>query len=349
MNKEKSISHTSTTKLAFTFLPSLILRSLYFTGRMVKILLLLLALTLLLFYGLTFIPDASSYEFTQFLLELESGFRAFYTPYLNKLNLPEVNGQSIPQIVTIVTIFLLSWLAGVLTRSLGHYADALSFKKSFNQWKKRPTPKKNKEEPSAGNEDLKKIVGDGKMGRQELLDLFGQVQRNLEAMKKDLTFVSIDVIDSTSMKEGEDTTDVELDFKRYNQLLKDSFKRNGYLKAAWTPDGVMSCFETADKAVTAARQILYDLKAFNKNDRTIKSEFTVRCGINSGKVAYDDNSPLENLCDHVLDIAGHFQKHGLPNVICISKHTYERMSYSSAFKNADKKIDGIEMYINKYY
>ncbi len=345
MSNRKKTSDASAIRLLFTFFPSVLLRTLYLMGEVLRFGLLLLFSALLIFYAVRFVPHGTSYEYVRFVLDLESQFRAFYNHYLAMMNLPKVSSHGVSQLALILGVLFVRMVISMFTLRARNYADYLAFRETFKQWLNKSRGPKDKDEVASLEEKLKRFVESGKKGRQDLLDLFGELQRNLEAMKKDLTFLSIDVIDSTGMKEGEDTPAIELDFRRYNQLLKKAFQRHGYLKAVWTPDGVMSCFETADEAVRAARQILHDLKDFNRKEKTIKRDFSIRCGINSGKVAYDENMPLEILCDHVLDVAGHFQKNGLPNTICISKHAYERLSERGGFKPADRKIDNLEMYI----
>ena len=96
-----------------------------------------------------------------------------------------------------------------------------------------------------------------------LLKVMAEAKRQLESMGRDLAFLSIDVVDSTKMKIGEDKTFIEHDFHEYKNLVDGKLRSNGSLKAAWTPDGVMACFPTIDAALKAAKDVIGGLDAFN--------------------------------------------------------------------------------------
>ena len=91
-------------------------------------------------------------------------------------------------------------------------------------------------------------LGSGK-NRQELLKDFAHIKKELEKIGRDLAFLSIDVVDSTGMKQGEDPETVEFDFLEYHNFVEAKFKDHGFIKASWTPDGVMACFNTIEEAV----------------------------------------------------------------------------------------------------
>jgi hypothetical protein len=45
--------------------------------------------------------------------------------------------------------------------------------------------------------------------------------------------------------------------------------------------------------------------------KLIKTDFSVRCGVNAGFVYFDETTPLE--ADRVIDVAGHMQKYADPS------------------------------------
>jgi class 3 adenylate cyclase len=194
-------------------------------------------------------------------------------------------------------------------------------------------------------EKIKGLHTANKSEREELLKLFAETKKKLKTMGKDLSFLSIDVVDSTGMKQGEDKESVEYDFKEYKNFVEAKLKEQGVLKSAWTPDGVMSCFPTVDAAVRAAREVIIGLETFNKKVKTLTKDFRVRCGINAGYVYFDETGPLEEISDHVIDVAGHMQKQAPPNTICIAKPAIEPMKEREGFSTAGKFVDGYEIYV----
>jgi class 3 adenylate cyclase len=177
--------------------------------------------------------------------------------------------------------------------------------------------------------------------RAELLRLFAETKKKLDSMVRDLAFLSIDVVGSTAMKDGESKSLVQATFNEYKIFVTEKLKSNGVLKSAWTPDGVMICFPTADSAVKAAKDILKDLPTFNRDKKSIKSEFKVRCGVSAGRVHYDDSTPMEEMSDNIIDVAGHMQKYAVPDGIFIPKYTYDKLRTTrEGFLPANKVIDG---------
>lgn len=180
--------------------------------------------------------------------------------------------------------------------------------------------------------------------REELLELMAHAKKQLELQKRRLSFLSIDVVDSTGMKVGEDPSIATRDFKHYRKLVEKAIADNSGLKAAWTPDGVMICFPTAEAAVGAAKQVIRDLEDFNKNVKAMRRDFKVRCGVNSGEVLFDDTVPMEEMSDRSIDIAGHMQKYADANAIFAGKHVIEEMRTAPEFAPASKEVDGCEVY-----
>ena len=197
-------------------------------------------------------------------------------------------------------------------------------------------------------EPLKEQIAHLKPGdtksRVHLLEVLSETKKKLESMGRDLAFLSIDVVGSTQMKVGENKTDVEYDFHEYRKLVESKMQSNGALKAAWTPDGVMICFPTVDAAVRTAQELIQGLVAFNKNVKTMKVDFQVRCGINAGRVYYDEKTPMETMSDHVIDVAGHMQKHALPGTIAIAKPSIEPVRQREGFEPSGKVVDGYDVY-----
>jgi class 3 adenylate cyclase len=188
------------------------------------------------------------------------------------------------------------------------------------------------------------VIAGGIKSRAALLEIMAETKKKLESMQRELAFLSIDVVGSTEMKVGEDKTKIEVDFREYKKFIDEEIAAYGALTAAWTPDGVMICFPTADAAVTAAQNVIAGLHGFNKSVKTIRANFRLRCGVNAGRVYYDRSIPMEQMSDHVIDVAGHMQKYALPNTIALAKPALALLTKRDGFKPAGKEVDGFEVY-----
>jgi class 3 adenylate cyclase len=188
------------------------------------------------------------------------------------------------------------------------------------------------------------IAAGGIKSRAALLEIMAETKKKLDSMQRDLAFLSIDVVGSTDMKMGEDRNKIEMDFREYKKFIDGMIAANGALTAAWTPDGVMICFPSADAAITTAQSVIAGLQGFNKNVKTIRALFRVRCGVNAGHVYYDRSIPMEQMSDHVIDVAGHMQKYALPNTVALPKPVVAKLSKREGFRPAGKEVDGFEVY-----
>lgn len=191
-----------------------------------------------------------------------------------------------------------------------------------------------------------KVEVGGPRNRARLLNRLGDTLAKLDSMNKHVAFLCIDVVSSAPMKKGEKKPDIELTFIKYKKYVIERMNANGALKSTFTSDGAMICFSTADEAVKTAKEILNELDMFNETMKLIKTDFKVRCGVNAGVVSFDEVISMEDMCDHVIDVAGHMQKDAPHNGICISKVALDLlMKEGEGFIPLNKFIDGHEVYV----
>lgn len=194
-------------------------------------------------------------------------------------------------------------------------------------------------------EEEELVGAETEQARDQLLKRYREIEGKLKAAKrKRCTFLSVDIAGSAHMKLGEPETNIAVTFHAYEEMVKKIFKQYGAWKEAWTPDGVMVCFLQADLAVAAGICILTRLKRFNENDNKLRTPFQVRCGINEGEVQIFEDSKLEKVVDHVIDVAGHMQKQGSVNTVWLSADVHNRLADKSGFRPTGKEVDGCPVY-----
>jgi class 3 adenylate cyclase len=181
--------------------------------------------------------------------------------------------------------------------------------------------------------------------RAELYKEYRKIEKTLkEAKRKRCAFLSVDVVGSTGMKSGETEIAITSTFRAYEDLLKRTFKATRAWKESWTPDGVMICFLNREDAVEAAQTILRGLLAFNEGENALKTRFDVRCGVNEGEVVVFDDSDLEKLVEHTIDVAGHMQKYAKPGTLLLSSELYDVLEDQSGFVPTEQTVDGYRTY-----
>lgn len=288
-----------------------------------------------------FMKDASSYTWLSYIKNIEK----VGVKFLKAVIPTKIAGREAA-----------TWIIAVLLFILWRVACALQ-----DYFFSKATVKEYEDEDSRENQqlDLSKVMEavnqaakkesesvkpeDGK-SRAELLKVMADTKKRLDSLGRDLAFLSIDVVGSTEMKIGEDKSLVEYDFREFKKFVESKMNAQGALKSAWTPDGVMICFPSIDAAVRTAQEVISGLNAFNKNVKTMKKDFHVRCGINAGHVYFDATTPMEEMSDRVIDVAGHMQKHALPGTIAIAKPAIEPMQNREGFKPTGKVVDGYDVY-----
>lgn len=184
----------------------------------------------------------------------------------------------------------------------------------------------------------------GTLTRGELMEVIAAAQKALEKHKQKLAFLSIDVVNSTGMKLGEDPAKAEKDFIRYKTMVEEVLKKHRYFKVAWTPDGVMICFLETRDALLAGQGVIKELRVFNREVKTIKHDFAVRVGVNTGELLTEDATPMEEMTDRVIDVAGHMQKYGAVGAVSVSEHTVKPLLGEFQYAPTGKVVDGCPVY-----
>lgn len=305
------------------------------SGVMVGVMLLLL-LPLVIRY----VDDAQSFGYIRAAMTIEHAIT-----HAVKASVPTIiDGKDMTRWIAIVGAFILSSLFTRASNRFQRRADYLGSKKDVEQWKQQMHLSENSIVLTPLNRKLEQLKTARSRDREQLLKDFAETKKKLDEMGRDLAFLSIDIVDSTGLKSGEERAAVEHDFREYRRFVERLLVSHGSLKSAWTPDGVMSAFATVDAAVQAAREVLCGLDRFNRQVKTIRREFSVRCGVNSGFVYFDDSVPLEEVNDRVLDIAAHIQKKAKPNTVCVAKPAIEPLNGRDGFEPAGTMVDGYEVY-----
>lgn len=179
--------------------------------------------------------------------------------------------------------------------------------------------------------------------REELMELLAQTKKSLDEQKRHLAFLAMDVVNSTGMKQGEDPAIAARDFRQYKKHVMSALQKHGYLKLAWTPDGQMICFPTVEAAIKAGQDVLTGLEKFNREIKAMKMDFRLRAGINAGRVLYDEDIPMEEMSDRVIDITGHMQKYAPADSIFITEEALGDRAAEFKFAPVEKVVDGCKV------
>lgn len=301
-------------------------------------------LLVLIAFASQFVEDIDQYPNLVKIKKIEQNLSQPFIEQIKMLMPFKYQAVDFSYLILIVFLLFITHLCSLVTYKLRRIANQVHEKEVYYDWRKQlsnAVPKEKLHEIDKKFEDLSTTKP---VDRKKILKEFAILKGKLDSMGQQLAFLSIDVVDSTGMKRDEDKYLSAYDFDRYNQLVVASLNEFGVLKYALTPDGLMSCFRTVDDAVQAARTLLNKLKEFNLNEKKIKRSFQIRCGINAGFVYIDDELPLEQVSDRVIDIAGHLQKYAKPDSINIAATAIEPLKNRGGFNESADVIDEQKVY-----
>lgn len=305
---------------------------------------LIVIILMILPYPLQYVEDAEKYEYVQKAVDLGSTARERLGTKIQEYVPTRIAGEDRTLWFLVGGFLLVEIMAARVGGAFGARADYLKLKQKVESWEKDMGLSKDSAVTSTLNAKLTALKDGTKEDREELLKIFAETKRKLSGMGRELAFLSIDIVDSTKMKIGEEQETVEYDFKQYKTFVDDILKANGVIKVAWTPDGIMACFSNIDTAVKTGKDVIRGLRHFNSERKLMKADFRVRCGVNSGYVYMDDDVPLEEVSDRVIDIAGHMQKHAEPMTVSVAKTVVEPMTDRQGFQETPKIVDGYQVY-----
>ena len=303
--------------------------------------LLLVGIVLLLIpLGIPYLENATSYGWVRQTQEIDS----YLTGALKSVIPTKVGSYDLARLVLIGITYALSRVLEAVSVAWGKKLAESELKSRYDSFRRKTGLPENSKALVSIKKKMEALQPGDAKSREDLIRLMVETRKKLDSMARELAFLSIDVVGSTDMKLGEDKAFVEHDFKEYKKLVETAMENQSALKSAWTPDGVMICFSTADDAIRAAREVLTGLETFNREIKTVKTQFRVRCGINAGQVHYEKSQRMEEMSDRVIDVAGHMQKYAAADTIFIAREVVEKSSESEGFRATDQKVDGFQVF-----
>ena len=145
--------------------------------------------------------------------------------------------------------------------------------------------------------------------RHELLRQLGELQDKLSSGKQLMTFLSVDVVGSTRMKELSDPLAVEFTFNEYHEYVFRITRKHAGSVHSTAGDGIICAFETPQQAFAAAKNIQSGLTEWNAFRNRIGTPVQLRCGIHTGMVIAPTSGDVSSVnFAHVIDMASHLQK-----------------------------------------
>ncbi len=308
--------------------------------RLVSLAFVIFIIVCIVTYFKPYMGDVKDYPLLVWAFHWESEIAQFVGRQIHRVMPTVIGGIDIVRpIMILLAIIIIGQLRSLREYIEFHEYTPKRYKAEFEQLIKATSLPENSKEITSLKKDLEEMAGAKGKKRKELILHFMEVKSKLEMYEQVLAFLSVDVVGSTAMKKTENPMVISADFYNYNEMADRILTDNGVIKVAKTPDGIMAAFRNTDHAVNAAQQLINELDHFNKFVKKMKTDFQIRCGINTGMIYFDPEEPLEHISDRVIDIAGHMQKEADPNTINIAKAAIAPLEKTGGFTTTEKLID----------
>jgi class 3 adenylate cyclase len=156
--------------------------------------------------------------------------------------------------------------------------------------------------------------------RKELLRQLIELQDELRVGERTLTFLSVDIVDSTGIKAECEPLAVEYSFGEYSRYACRIAQQFGGTLHSAAGDGLLFAFDHPQHAFLAAKRIQAGMIEFNAHVNRTGRPFRLRCGIHTGRVVTPiDGDPASVNYSHVIDVASHLQKAAPAGGVAVSK------------------------------
>jgi class 3 adenylate cyclase len=158
--------------------------------------------------------------------------------------------------------------------------------------------------------------------RQELLQQLVQIQDKLKENEQPVTFLSVDIVGSTKMKQLADRLSVEFTLNEYHKYAETIARKHFGRVHSTAGDGITMAFDSPQSAVSAAKNFQAGLIELNTFRNKIGAPIRVRIGVHTGTVIAPDAGDIRSVnFASVIDIAAHLQKECPPGMVAVSENT----------------------------
>lgn len=155
--------------------------------------------------------------------------------------------------------------------------------------------------------------------RQQLLQQLVELQDRLRSGEQSITFLSVDIVGSTRMKERSDPLSIEFTFNEYHQFVERVTRKYGGRVHSTAGDGMTCAFDNPAQAFNAARNVQAGILELNTFRNKVGVPIVLRCGVHTGNVVTPQAGDIKSVnFAHVIDIAAHLQKTAPPGGIVVS-------------------------------
>ncbi len=155
--------------------------------------------------------------------------------------------------------------------------------------------------------------------RAYLLRQLVELQEELKAGERHITFLSVDVVGSAEIKRKSEPLSAEHTFFEYVNYVREVGESFGGSVHSVSGDGVLLVFDHPQQAVAAGKRILSGMVEFNAFRNRTGIPFSLRCGVHTGMVFAPEGRVDEIFFSSVIDVAVHAQESAPPGGMVVTE------------------------------
>jgi class 3 adenylate cyclase len=170
--------------------------------------------------------------------------------------------------------------------------------------------------------------------------LVAEITRLRSRLREDArhaTFLCVDVVGSTLMKQGADMLAVEYSFTEYQRYVAAHVIERGGAIHSTAGDGAVAVFHDVQPALEAGLAMQRDLDDFNSTANTLGWPFRLRIGIHAGRVPGTGSGVAYS---EVLDVASHVERACPPGSVMLTRDAAEFLGDLPPLVDHPEMVDG---------
>jgi hypothetical protein len=129
--------------------------------------------------------------------------------------------------VLLVGLLLAAGLVGSIRTRIDWAMDRRALRRSAEKWRAELKVPAQSKIAVALDAKLQELQAGKTLDHQELLRIFAETKRKLDALGRDLAFLSVDIVGSTQMKQNEESAAIQHDFIEYRKMVERVFANAG--------------------------------------------------------------------------------------------------------------------------
>jgi DNA-binding NtrC family response regulator len=154
------------------------------------------------------------------------------------------------------------------------------------------------------------------------------------------TVLSLDIVESTAIKRGQDRPRVESTFAAFHEWVEEQARSARGEVYSRSGDGVLLAFPVADDALHCGQALLDGLAGFNEASNQLAAEVMVRIGLHTGDLPLAPRSERGRVSSSTLDTAAKLQEAAHPGELLVSAATHAALTDPSCLRPLRAPVAG---------